>query len=179
MLLLAAEPEEQEGAGVQGLTAKEMPDAHGIVDQGTTAEQGLRLRKDEQQQQQVDQQRASIEAQQQVQQVSNELLDAVHDKSDVQEMDATKSSRYSRSHSNGDDWQWFRQLEQQPVCLVLGAEGQGLSSSALAVCRPLSIPMVGDMESLNVGVAGGILMFMLSQGLRPMLLSLGRLQNQV
>ena len=41
------------------------------------------------------------------------------------------------------------------VCLVLGSEGHGLSDAALARCEPVAIPMVGDMESLNVGVAGG------------------------
>jgi tRNA G18 (ribose-2'-O)-methylase SpoU len=52
------------------------------------------------------------------------------------------------------------------VCLVLGSEGQGLALEVLAVCRPVAIPMAGkQMESLNVGIAGGILMFMLSPGL--------------
>ncbi len=41
------------------------------------------------------------------------------------------------------------------VCLVLGSEGQGLSATALERCRPVAIPMVGQMESLNVSVAGG------------------------
>jgi TrmH family RNA methyltransferase len=41
------------------------------------------------------------------------------------------------------------------VCLVLGTEGQGLSETALRACEPVAVPMVGDMESLNVSVAGG------------------------
>eukprot|EP00775_Hariotina_reticulata_P005507 gene5507-5742_t len=36
--------------------------------------------------------------------------------------------------------------------------------AVLALATPLSVPMVGDMESLNVGVAGAILMFALSNG---------------
>lgn len=50
------------------------------------------------------------------------------------------------------------------VCLVLGSEGQGLSDHALSVCTAVGIPMAGQMESLNVGIAGGILMFALSDG---------------
>lgn len=46
---------------------------------------------------------------------------------------------------------------------MLGSEGQGLSVTALDVCRQVSVPMDGDMESLNVAVAGGILMFALSR----------------
>jgi len=46
---------------------------------------------------------------------------------------------------------------------VLGSEGQGLSAQAVEACRPVSVPMDGDMESLNVGIAGGILMFALSK----------------
>lgn len=49
------------------------------------------------------------------------------------------------------------------VCLVLGSEGQGLSPTALDVCGRVSVPMDGDMESLNVAVAGGILMYALTR----------------
>ncbi|KAG2482195.1 hypothetical protein HYH03_018858 [Edaphochlamys debaryana] len=55
------------------------------------------------------------------------------------------------------------------VALVLGAEGAGLSPGVRALCRRVSIPMEGSMESLNVGVAGGILMFALSAGMPPLL----------
>lgn len=51
---------------------------------------------------------------------------------------------------------------QAGVCLVLGSEGQGLSQDAQARCAPVSLPMPGDMESLNVSHAGAILMFLLS-----------------
>jgi len=57
------------------------------------------------------------------------------------------------------------------VCLVLGSEGQGLSARALAACAHVGVPMApGAMESLNVGVAGAILMLALSDGLLPPLL---------
>ncbi|KAG2431050.1 hypothetical protein HYH02_013481 [Chlamydomonas schloesseri] len=51
------------------------------------------------------------------------------------------------------------------VALVLGSEGQGLSPAVRALCRAVAVPMSpGAMESLNVGVAGSLLMFALSAG---------------
>lgn len=52
------------------------------------------------------------------------------------------------------------------VCLVLNNEAQGASKIAKKLCQPVTIPMVGDMESLNVAVAGGILMHALKLGLK-------------
>jgi TrmH family RNA methyltransferase len=47
-----------------------------------------------------------------------------------------------------------------PVALVLGNEAHGLPGDvAVRVERAVSIPMVGRMESLNVGMAGTILCF--------------------
>ena len=50
------------------------------------------------------------------------------------------------------------------LCLVLGSEGQGLSDVALRTCEPVAIPMPGEMESLNVAVAGGILLYLMRRG---------------
>ncbi|GLC77281.1 hypothetical protein PLESTF_001914900 [Pleodorina starrii] len=50
------------------------------------------------------------------------------------------------------------------VALVLGSEGSGLSPAVRRMCSRVSVPMEGAMESLNVGVAGAILMFALSSG---------------
>lgn len=47
------------------------------------------------------------------------------------------------------------------VLLVMSHEGHGVSTEAAKVCEPVSIPMPGEMESLNVAVAGGILMYIL------------------
>lgn len=47
------------------------------------------------------------------------------------------------------------------VILILGHETQGPSSEALSLGKTLSIPMSGNMESLNVSVAGSILLFFL------------------
>lgn len=53
-------------------------------------------------------------------------------------------------------------LAKFPLCLVLGSEGSGLSETSRRVCELVSIPMAGEFESLNVSVAGGIFMYMLS-----------------
>lgn len=49
------------------------------------------------------------------------------------------------------------------LALVLSNEAQGISPEALNLCQKVSIPMSGDMESLNVAVAGGILMYLLRE----------------
>lgn len=47
-----------------------------------------------------------------------------------------------------------------PLALVLGGEGRGLRSLVRSSCDLLiSIPMVGRVESLNVSVAGGVIMY--------------------
>lgn len=46
-----------------------------------------------------------------------------------------------------------------PVCIVLGNEGEGLQANVLAACtKRVNIPGSGDVESLNVSVAAGILL---------------------
>lgn len=52
-------------------------------------------------------------------------------------------------------------LSAEAIVLVLGNEAQGLSEEALRSCQKITISMSGDMESLNVSVAGGILMYFL------------------
>lgn len=53
------------------------------------------------------------------------------------------------------DWDWKR-----PSALVLGPESTGLSEEELrATDQTVSIPMQGEVESLNVSVAAGILLY--------------------
>lgn len=46
--------------------------------------------------------------------------------------------------------------------LVMGNEAHGASVAMHRVCQPVAIPMADKMESLNVAVAGGILLYLLS-----------------
>lgn len=47
-----------------------------------------------------------------------------------------------------------------PICLVLGAEDTGVSYDNLSLCDDrLKIPVLGSIQSLNVSVAAGILMY--------------------
>lgn len=49
---------------------------------------------------------------------------------------------------------------RQPIALVIGSEADGASESARKLAAgKVSIPMAGDIESLNAGVAGSVLMF--------------------
>lgn len=65
---------------------------------------------------------------------------------------------------DGDDPENVLQnVKGQGVCLVLGNEGQGLSDEIRQRCRSLvSIPQTSLIDSLNVSVAGGILMYILN-----------------
>lgn len=49
---------------------------------------------------------------------------------------------------------------RQPLALIIGSEAEGASADARQVAtQKISIPMSGDIESLNAGVAGSVLMF--------------------
>ena len=53
------------------------------------------------------------------------------------------------------DWDWTR-----PTALVLGPESTGLTADELKTTdQTVSIPMQGEVESLNVSVAAGILLY--------------------
>jgi len=53
------------------------------------------------------------------------------------------------------------------VCLVLGSEGQGVSDEVRSFCEQVAIPMAGGVDSLNVGIAGGILMHLFREECGP------------
>ncbi|WKZ47190.1 MAG: RNA methyltransferase [Anaerolineales bacterium] len=49
---------------------------------------------------------------------------------------------------------------QQPLALIIGGEAEGASEEARELANgKISIPMAGNVESLNAGVAGSVLMF--------------------
>jgi 23S rRNA (guanosine2251-2'-O)-methyltransferase len=48
----------------------------------------------------------------------------------------------------------------KPVCIVMGAEDKGLSNDVIRMCEHLiKIPILGDIQSLNVSVAASVLMY--------------------
>lgn len=53
------------------------------------------------------------------------------------------------------------------ACLILGNEGQGISASLKKAFPAVSLAMSREVESLNVAVAGGILMYLLRGELCP------------
>jgi TrmH family RNA methyltransferase len=54
----------------------------------------------------------------------------------------------------------YRRAYASPTLLVMGSEGRGLSTEALAACSTLvAIPMKGGAESLNVAIATGLMLF--------------------
>lgn len=54
-----------------------------------------------------------------------------------------------------------KETPPKALALVVGNEGQGISAESRAHCQLICLPMQGSMESLNVGVAAGIFMYML------------------
>jgi len=47
-----------------------------------------------------------------------------------------------------------------PLCIVMGAEDEGLSDDVMRICQPLlKIPILGEIESLNVSAAAAVLMY--------------------
>ncbi len=58
-----------------------------------------------------------------------------------------------------EDTVWSADLKR-PLVLILGSEGTGIRPNVRKECDLLvAIPLAGDIDSLNVSVAGGILLF--------------------
>jgi TrmH family RNA methyltransferase len=54
-----------------------------------------------------------------------------------------------------DEWDWAK-----PATLILGSEGQGFTEEELALAtHTITIPMQGQVESLNVGMTAAICLF--------------------
>lgn len=59
---------------------------------------------------------------------------------------------------------YHSQRYDNPLCVLMGSEGEGIAPAHLALCdRQVVIPMAGDIQSLNVSVATGILLFAILQ----------------
>ena len=48
---------------------------------------------------------------------------------------------------------------KRPVIIIVGNEANGISADVLKICDTVKIPIYGRAESLNAGVAAGILMY--------------------
>lgn len=58
------------------------------------------------------------------------------------------------------DYNYTKGTYTDPVCIIMGAEDKGVSYEHLALCDEwIKIPMQGTIESLNVSVAAGILIY--------------------
>lgn len=52
------------------------------------------------------------------------------------------------------------QVATEPVCLVVGSEGKGLSRMVRETCDvAVSVPMAAETESLNAGIATGVVLY--------------------
>jgi len=48
----------------------------------------------------------------------------------------------------------------EPIAIIMGSEDEGVSPDYLRLCDEMvSIPMLGNINSLNVSVAAGILIY--------------------
>ncbi len=71
---------------------------------------------------------------------------------------------YGTNVEEGVDVRSLKRKEVQKFCLVLGNEGKGVKKEIQEVCdKNLYIPMSENAESLNVGVAGSILLYELER----------------
>ncbi|HEY1016880.1 MAG TPA: RNA methyltransferase [Herpetosiphonaceae bacterium] len=48
---------------------------------------------------------------------------------------------------------------RQPAALAVGNEANGVSAETRAAAQPITIPMLGQVESLNAAVAGSVILF--------------------
>jgi 23S rRNA (guanosine2251-2'-O)-methyltransferase len=56
---------------------------------------------------------------------------------------------------------------EDPLCLVVGGEGAGLSRVTAQACDVVArIPISAEVESLNAGVAAGIALYTVAQARR-------------
>ena len=58
------------------------------------------------------------------------------------------------------DYDYSKANYMDPTCIIMGAEDKGVAYEHLALCDEwIKIPMKGTIESLNVSVAAGVLIY--------------------
>lgn len=85
---------------------------------------------------------------------------SIHEMSweEIEQVVKSESLQVFVADMNGESC-WETDLKN-PVALIIGSEAEGASESAKKIANgKISIPMSGDIESLNAGVAGSVLMF--------------------
>jgi 23S rRNA (guanosine2251-2'-O)-methyltransferase len=92
---------------------------------------------------------------------------ALHSLPVCREQSLTKSLQYLKDsgfHLVGatekGDYDYTRADYTRPTCIIMGSEDRGISYEHLALCDEwVKIPVLGSIESLNVSVAAGIVMY--------------------
>lgn len=87
-------------------------------------------------------------------------------KVDLEDIKQLKNNKYSIFKADMDGENVFNiDIKQENIALVVGNEANGVSKEVSSICTSsLSIPMKNNVESLNAGVSGSILMYELSKG---------------
>lgn len=88
-------------------------------------------------------------------------IDALRKKFQIKMLAGHPENTGEEKHTSMLSHKLVDSLSDEHIFFVLGSEGHGLSEKSKSVCELVSIPMAGKFESLNVSVAGGILLFML------------------
>ena len=95
------------------------------------------------------------------------LLIALHKLPVCRELNLTATLRYLKESgfriiaaTEKGDYNYTEADYSGPLCIIMGAEDKGVSYDNLALCDEwVKIPMRGTIESLNVSVAAGILIY--------------------
>lgn len=91
-----------------------------------------------------------------------EQLNVVRENNTRRTLDTLKESGYwaTALELTDDSQNLFTADVPEPVALVVGSEGRGVSSNVIKACDlVVSLPMPGPVESLNVAVAGSVALF--------------------
>ena len=92
---------------------------------------------------------------------------ALHTLPVCRELNLTSTLRYLKecgfrivAATEKGDYDYTKADYTGPICIIMGAEDKGVSYDNLALCDEwVKIPMLGSIESLNVSVAAGILIY--------------------
>jgi len=84
----------------------------------------------------------------------------IHEQVAPAELPAMFDGDWIGADASGGEPLWTTEISSGPIGWIFGAEGSGLSSAALAICRRrVMIPIDSTVESLNVAAAAAICLF--------------------